>query len=329
MSRRLVASRRHLVASLLLPEVSLFELAVPCEVFGVDRSDLVEPWYRHIVCAVGDGEARGESGLRLTAQYGLDDLRRADTIIIPAWPVSNGLEPPDHLLDALRRAHRRGARLVSLCTGAFVLAAAGVLDGRSATTHWMAADDLARRYPGVSVNPRVLYVEDGNVFTSAGTAAGIDLCLHIVRRDHGAEVANAVARRMVVPPHRDGGQAQYVEAPVPQITTEDPFDTVLAWVLQHLDQNLTVEDLADRAMMSPRTLARRFVDSTGSTPHQWILNQRVLLAQRLLETTSQPVEWIATQCGFGSAGTLRTQFQRYLATSPQAYRRTFQRAEAG
>jgi transcriptional regulator GlxA family with amidase domain len=153
MSRRLIASRRHLVASLLLPEVSLFELAVPCEVFGVDRSDLVEPWYRHIVCAVDDGEARGESGLRLTTHYRLDDLRRADTIIVPAWPVSLGLEPPDHLLDALRRAHRRGARLVSLCTGAFVLAAAGVLDGRSATTHWMAADELAQ--PNVCWRPPV------------------------------------------------------------------------------------------------------------------------------------------------------------------------------
>lgn len=321
--------RRHLVASLLLPEVSLFELAVPCEVFGVDRSDLADPWYRHIVCATGVGEAHAESGLSLTTRYGLGDLRRADTIIIPAWPVRLGVEPGDDLLDALRRAHCRGARLISLCTGAFVLAAAGVLDGRSATTHWMWAEDLAQRYPQVKVNPRVLYVDDGNVLTSAGTAAGIDLCLHVVRSDHGAEVANAVARRMVVPPHRDGGQAQFVEAPVPQISTEDPFDTVLAWTLQHLDQSLTVDELADRALMSPRTFARRFVDSTGSTPHQWILNQRVLLAQRMLETTSQSVEWIAQMCGFGSAGTLRTQFQRYLATSPQAYRRTFQRAEAG
>jgi transcriptional regulator GlxA family with amidase domain len=229
----------------------------------------------------------------------------------------------DELLEALRAADRRGARLVSVCTGAFVLAAAGLLDGKRATTHWMYAAELARRYPQVLVDPRVLYVDAGNILTSAGTAAGIDLLLHIVRLDHGAEVANAVARRMVVPPHRDGGQAQFVDMPMPDPVADQPLADVLGWMLEHLDEEMSVGDLAQRAGTSPRTFARRFRALAGTTPHQWLLTQRVLLAQRLLETSDEPVERVAQRCGFGSASGLRQHFLRAVAASPQAYRRAF------
>jgi transcriptional regulator GlxA family with amidase domain len=232
-------------------------------------------------------------------------------------------DPPVALLDALRAAHARGARLLSECTGAFVLAAAGLLDDRPATTHWMHTAELAERYPKVRVDPKVLYVDDGDILTSAGTAAGIDLMLHVVRLDHGAEVANAVARRMVVPPHREGGQAQFVDLPMPDGDGEDDLAGVLGWMLEHVGDDLSVEDLASRASTSPRTFARRFRAVTGTTPHQWLLGQRVLLAQRLLETTDEPIELIAQHCGFGSAGALRQHFTRAVSSSPQAYRRCF------
>jgi transcriptional regulator GlxA family with amidase domain len=252
-------------------------------------------------------------------------LRRADTIVVPACSD----DPPPALLDALRRAHRRGARILSLCTGAFTLAAAGLLDGRRATTHWAHADELAARYPAVQVDPSVLYVDDGDILTSAGTAAGVDLCLHVIRLDYGAEVANAVARRMVVPPHRDGGQAQFVDTPVPEQSGSEPFADTLEWLQHHLDDVITVEDLARRAAVSPRTFARRFRATTGTTPHQWMVRQRVLLAQRLLETTDAPIEAVAQLSGFGSATNLRQHFQRQVRTSPLAYRRTFRREEVG
>jgi transcriptional regulator GlxA family with amidase domain len=217
---------------------------------------------------------------------------------------------------------------MSVCTGAFILAAAGLLDGRPATTHWAHTAELARRYPRVQLDPGVLYVDDGDILTSAGTAAGIDLCLHVVRQDHGAEIANAVARRMVVPPHRDGGQAQFVDRPLPDLPACDPFTETLAWVEQHLDEPISVEDLAARSAMSPRTFARRFRSTTGTTPHQWMLRQRVLLAQRYLEATDHTVELIASRCGLGTATNLRQHFQRLLRTTPNAYRRTFRASEA-
>jgi transcriptional regulator GlxA family with amidase domain len=232
------------------------------------------------------------------------------------------------MLDALRRAHARGARLLTVCSGAYALAHAGLLDGLRATTHWMHADDLARQFPEVDVDPNVLYVDTGQIMTSAGTAAGIDLLLHVVRLDHGADVANAVARRMVVPPHRDGGQAQFVEAPVPEDEGIDPMAVTLDWALTHLDRPLTVELLARKALTSPRTFARRFRAVTGTTPLQWLLRQRILHAQRLLETTDLPVEIVAQRCGFGSASVLRTHFKRLLDTSPGAYRRMFRREDA-
>jgi transcriptional regulator GlxA family with amidase domain len=304
-----------------------FELSVPCEVFGLDRSELVDPWYAFFVAGTQPGPLDTGVGFTIETPHGIDDLRRADTIIIPAH-YRDG-EPPEALLDALRAAHRRGARVMSFCSGAFVLAAAGLLDGRRATTHWMHADELARRHPEVEVDPRVLYVDAGDgIYTSAGTAAGIDLCLHIVRLDHGADVANAVARRMVVPPHRDGGQAQYVDLPVPMQSDDDPIGRTLGWMLEHLQEPVTVDELAARSLMSPRTFARRFRSVTGTTPHQWLLSQRILFAQRMLETGDEPIERVAERAGFGSAANLRHHFSREVSASPLAYRRMF-RAEAG
>lgn len=316
-------SNRHTVAVLAGDGVSEFEFATACEVFGRDRSAMAggRPWYRFMVVKAAEG-ARTMQGLLVDTPHGLDALKRADTIIVAPW--GDDVETfPDDVLDALRRAHRRGTRLLSICTGAFVLAAAGLLDGRHATTHWAHVERFAELFPAVKLDPSVLYIDDGDILTAAGTASGIDLCLHVVRLDYGADVANAVARRMVVPPHRDGGQAQYIQAPV---TDEcDPLGDVIPWALERLDQPLTVDELADRAAMSPRTFARRFRQLTGTTPHQWLLTQRVLLAQRLLETTDSPVELIARDCGFGTGAGLRATFQRAVGTSPLSYRRAFRR----
>ncbi len=313
--------RRHLVAAVVFDGVSPFEFAVACEVFGFDRSaDVGAPWYRFQVCGASPNPIQTVTGFTINAPHGLEVLRRADTIIVPAGEGENN----GPLLQALRQAHQRGARIMSVCTGAFVLAAAGLLDGRRVTTHWRHAEKLAQKYPTVKVDPDVLYVDDGDILTSAGTAAGIDLCLYVVRLDYGAEAANIVARRMVVPPHRDGGQAQFVTQPVPDIPACDPFTSTLSWAMQHLDGDLSVTELAARSAMSPRTFARRFGDTHGTTPHQWLLRQRVLLAQRLLETTDLPVDMVATECGLGSAANLRQHFQRIVRNTPQAYRRCFQ-----
>ncbi|HEX2117802.1 MAG TPA: helix-turn-helix domain-containing protein [Acidimicrobiales bacterium] len=311
----------HRVVTLVGPRVSMFELAVPCEVFGVDRSDLADPWYRHRVAAFVPGPHTTPEGVVVDTPYGLEQLAEADTVVIPA-PSYAG-PPPEDLLEALRAAHARGARLLSVCTGAFLLAATGLLDGKRATTHWMYAAELGRRFPLVKVDPKVLYIDEGDVMTSAGTAAGIDLMLHVVRLDHGADVANAVARRMVVPPHRDGGQAQFVDLPMPDPERDEPLAGLLGWMLEHVDEDLSVAQLARRAGMSPRTFARRFRALTGATPHQWLLSQRILLAQRLLETTDEPVERVARRCGFGTAAGLRQHFGRAVSSSPQAYRRAF------
>ena len=316
-----MAKKRHVVAALAVEGVAPFELAVACEVFGIDRSELADPWYRFKVCA-DRSPVRTSIGFTIDTPYGLEDLARADTVIVPASAHDDEVPSPA-LIEALQRAHRRGARIMSVCSGAFTLAHAGLLDGRRATTHWMHADELARRFPLIDVDPKVLYVDEGDVLTSAGTAAGIDLCLHVLRQDHGAEVANAVARRMVVPPHRDGGQAQFVDQPVAPSADDDPLAGVLGWMLEHLDEQLSVEDLARRAAMSPRTFARRFRAVTGTTPLQWLLAQRVILAQRLLEGTDDPIELIAHRCGFTSAVALRPHFQKATGTSPGSYRRTF------
>jgi transcriptional regulator GlxA family with amidase domain len=320
-----VRPRRHVVAAVAGRSVAAFELSVAHEVFGLDRSELVDPWYEFRVVAIDDEPIAVADGTwSINTPWRLADLADADTIVIPAWKDLDEA-PSAVLVDALRDAHARGARIVSVCSGAFLLAATGLLDGRTATTHWMYVDAFARRFPAVVLDPDVLYVDAGDgLYTSAGTAAGIDLCLHIVRLDHGAEVANAVARRMVVPAHRDGGQSQYVAAPVPEEPDEaGALAPVLDWAVTHLDEPLTVEDLARRALMSPRTFARRFRDATGTTPLQWVLRQRILHAQHLLEATELPIEIVASRCGFGSATALRVHFRRATGTTPQSYRRTF------
>jgi transcriptional regulator GlxA family with amidase domain len=317
------AGGSHHVAVPVPPGTPLFELAVPCEVFGVDRAEIVSPWYGFTLCPVGPAPVLLPHGLTLTGGGDLDALAAAGTVVVPAWaePLT---EPPADLLAALRAAHRRGARIASICTGAFVLAAAGLLDGRRATTHWRYADALAARYPRVRVDPKVLYTDDGDVLTSAGTAAGLDLCLHMVRADHGARAAAEVARRLVVPPHRDGGQAQYIRSPLPPPGAEaDAISRVMAWALEHLDRPMTVADLARQAAMSPRTFARAFAAAAGTSPMHWLNRRRVAAAQELLETTDLPIDRIADKVGFGSAVTLRARFTQVAGVAPAQYRRSF------
>ncbi|MEW5355052.1 GlxA family transcriptional regulator [Streptomyces sp. 16-176A] len=318
----------HNVATVLLDGVHPFELGVVCEVFGIDRSDDGLPRYDFaVVSAEGPALGTHVGGLSVTTPYGLDRLEEADLIAVPAGDDFTTRVYPPALLDALRRAVDRGARVLSVCSGVFVLGAAGLLEGRRCAVHWHHVDELRRQYPHAVVEPDVLYVDEDPVITSAGTAAGIDACLHIVRKEQGPEVANKIARRMVVPPHRDGGQAQYIERPLPK----SPCDTVgevLVWMEQHLDQEVTVEQLAARALMSPRTFARRFQQETGTTPYRWILRQRVLLAQRLLEGTDETMDAIADRTGFGTAAALRHQFVRALGTTPNAYRRAFRGPQA-
>ncbi|MFI9723193.1 helix-turn-helix domain-containing protein [Streptomyces sp. NPDC052396] len=297
-----------------------FELAAPFEVFGSDWSHLADPWYEFTLC--GPAGARVEGGwLRLEPGQGLEWLAAAHTVIVPAC-ADIDREPPAELVAAVRAAHRAGARVVSLCTGAFVLAAAGLLDGRRATTHWAHAAALAARYPAVRVDPDVLYVDEGRVLTSAGKAAAMDLCLHLVRLDHGSAVANDLARRLVVPPHRPGGQAQFVTTPVPEPRAH-ALSTLLPWALERLDRSLTVEDLARQAHMSSRNLARHFTAVTGTTPLRWLQTQRIHRAQELLETTDDSVESIAAATGMGTAASLRRHFNRTVGVPPDAYRRTF------
>jgi AraC family transcriptional regulator, transcriptional activator FtrA len=301
----------------------LFELAVPCEVFGIDRSYLVDPWYDFTLCPVGPPPVALPLGLALTGGGTVEDLAAADTVVVPAWsdPL---VEPPGDLLEALRAAHERGARIASICTGAFVLAAAGLLDGRRATTHWQHTEELAAGYPRVRVDANVLYTDDGDVLTSAGTAAGLDLCVHMVRADHGARIAAELARRLVVPPHRDGGQAQYIRSPLPPPGTEaDAISRVMAWALEHLDRPMTVADLARRAAMSQRTFARAFAAAAGTSPMHWLARRRIAAAQELLETTDLPVDRIAEKVGFGSAVTLRARFTQVAGVAPSQYRRAF------
>ncbi|MFJ6215342.1 helix-turn-helix domain-containing protein [Streptomyces sp. NPDC092296] len=300
----------------------IFESSIPLSVFGVDRQDAGVPRYRLLVCAGEDGPLSTTGGLTLTAPYGLDALARAGTIVVPAWR-SIAQAPPVEAIAALRKAHQEGARIIGLCTGAFVLAAAGLLDGRPATTHWMYAPTLAKRYPRVHVDPRELFVDDGDVLTSAGTAAGIDLCLHVVRTDHGAEAANALARRLVVPARRPGGQAQYIDRSLPEEIGNDPLAEVVTWALENLNQQFDVEALAARAYMSRRTFDRRFRSLTGSAPLQWLITQRVLQAQRLLETSDLSVDEVARRCGFRSPVALRGHFRRQLGVSPAVYRTNF------
>jgi transcriptional regulator GlxA family with amidase domain len=312
----------HKIAIPVTPGLPLFELAVPCEVFGGTRTDFPVPWWYEVqLCAVQKKAVRTAEGLSFASPLGLDVLVEADTIIVPACADTQD-DPPPALLDALREAYARGTRIASICTGAFTLAAAGLLDGRRASTHWMHADELARRWPKVHVEPNVLYTDEGQILTSAGVAAGLDLCLHIVQRDHGTRVANTLARRIVVPPHREGGQAQYIEQPV-SVNDSPQLGPLVDWARANLDKPLTVEKLATQAHMSPRTFARKFRDTTGTTPSQWLTAERVRFAQDLLENTDQSIDHIASLCGLGSAQVLRTHFSRINQVTPHEFRRTF------
>jgi transcriptional regulator GlxA family with amidase domain len=319
------------VAVLVLDQVAEFELGVLCEVFGTDRTADGFPGYRFDVCTSDGKPVRTRSGFDLVPHADLTPLEDADLVAVPAHPHNPSAPSPQPALDALRRAAQREAYVLSVCSGAFVLGEAGVLDGRRCTTHWLYADELSRRFPRADVHSNALYVEDGNVFTSAGTAAGIDACLHLVRREHGSALATKLARRMVVPPHRDGGQAQYVEAPLgfadrkrgPRTPAPPTLEPVLEHLVSHLDRPVTIDELAARAHMAPRTFARRFRAETGTTPHDWLTNQRVLLARRLLEETDLGVEAVAVRAGFGDAATLRHHFRRRVGATPQAYRITF------
>ncbi|MEU6880458.1 helix-turn-helix domain-containing protein [Streptomyces sp. NPDC046712] len=295
-----------------------FELSVAYEVFGAEPSGVAGPLYSVSVC--GPGPVRF-GRFQLEPDRGLDQLPYADMVIVPGW-ADVDQDPPADLVDAVRAAHDAGARVASLCTGAFVLAAAGLLDGRRATTHWAHTRVLAARHPRVEVDPDVLYVDNGSVLTSAGKAAAMDLCLHLVRLDHGSAVANTVARSLVVPPHRAGGQAQFVTAPIPA-QDDHPLAELLPWVIERLHHPLTVEDLARRANMSSRNLGRHFRSVTGTTPLQWLLTQRIRRAQELLEMTGDSVDAIATATGMGTATTLRRHFNRTIGVPPDTYRRTF------
>ena len=333
-----------------------FEFGTICEVFGVDRADDGLPSYDFAVVAGEPAPLRAHNDFTIQPSCGLERLEEADLIALPAvgddrlcisatpktpkipetlkaqksrilrpGPLAGPDAPrefPEDLLRALRRAVDRGARVLSVCSGAFILGEAGLLDGRRCTTHWRNAEELARRYPAAKVDPDVLYVDDDPVITSAGTAAGIDACLYLVRKEQGSRVANGIARRMVVPPHRDGGQAQYVDQPVAP-SCDGALRDLLEWLLAHLDQPITVRQLAARANMSERTFARRFVQDTGTTPQRWLIGQRILLAQQLLEESDETVDVIADRTGFGNATALRHHFRAWRGTTPHAYRRLF------
>jgi transcriptional regulator GlxA family with amidase domain len=313
---------RHIVAVVAFDRISPFHLSVPCVVFGEDRSGGGLPEFDFRVCAAETGALTTTAGFSIAVTHGLETLADAHTIIVPSWR-DPGEAPPAALLDALRAAHARGAQLVGLCLGAFVLAAAGILEGRPASTHWAWADDFARRYPRVRLDPDVLYVDDGNVMTSAGTAAGLDCCLHVLRKMCGAQVANYVARRLVVPPHRQGGQAQFVQQPMPPNLRGDRLSGLLDWVSGNLDMPHTLDTLAGRALMSRRTFTRRFRLATGTTVGAWLLAQRLARAQQLLESSDASVEAIAGIAGFGSTASLRQHFADAFRTSPSAWRREF------
>jgi len=317
--------RQRTIAALIGDGVLTFDFACACEVFGYDRSDIVDPWYRFLIVSQDPPPIRTSTGFLMTTDLGLDALAEADTVVIPGW-ADDLRRPLPETIDALRAAYERGARLMSICIGSFVLAATGLLNGRRATTHWRFADRLQRAYPAVEVDPSVLYIDDGQILTSAGTAAGIDLGLHIVRLDYGADIANQVARRIVMPPHRDGGQAQYIDTPIPDLPDDDPISETLTWIVEHLDDEMSVEALADHAAMSPRSFMRHFRATTGTSPLDWIVGQRIRLAQRLLETTDVSLEMVAERAGFGSAVTMRHHFAQRVRTSPKAYRRTFRSA---
>lgn len=310
------------VAILAFDRISPFHLSVPCAIFGEDPSGQCPVKFNVKVCSLEEGTLSTSVGFRVETPYGLKELAQAAIVIVPSWRDIHEI-PPKRMLNALRRAHQRGAMIVGLCLGTYVLAAAGLLDGLEATTHWYCAADLAARYPAIKVNPDVLYLDQGTIITSAGSASAIDCCLHILRRNYGAAMANYKARRMVVSPHRQGGQAQFIEMPISDLSNTDHFASVLEWCQKNLHKSLNLDMLAQRACMTRRTFTRRFKQVMGESVGEWLLNQRLLLAQHLLETSTKPIEVIAEKVGFGSAVSLRQHFNRKFQISPSQYRREF------
>jgi len=318
---KVATSKSHRVVALAYDGLCTFEFGIVIELFGLPRPELGS-WYSFEVCGVERGPLNAVGGIRILPRQGLRGLLNADTIFVAGWRNPDE-PPPQHLLRALRRVHEHGARLVSICSGIFVLAATGLLNGKHATTHWRYIEKLKTAYPTIELEPDVLYVDEGDILTSAGSAAGIDLCLHIIRKDFGASIANAVARRLVVSPHREGGQAQFIEKPVGDAST--PWlSYLLDWVQSNLHKVITVDDLAAQAHMSKRTLNRRFAEVTGTSPLDWVTKQRIGFAKDLLETSQISVEAVAERCGFGSTATLRHHFRQMVKLSPNTYRSRFQ-----
>jgi transcriptional regulator GlxA family with amidase domain len=319
-------SRLHEVAVLVVENAVGFEIGLPHKLMGGATDAHDRPLYRVRVCTLDGGPVRTSAGYRILPEHDASILRDADTVVVPGT-FSHSATVDGTIAPALARAlTSTNARIMSICTGAFVLAAAGLLDGRRATTHWMHVERFRRLFPAVLLDPDVLFVDDGDVLTSAGNAAGIDLCLHVVRRDHGVEVANRSARRAVVAAWRDGGQSQFIERPLPTLDSSATAPT-RAWALQRLDTPLTLSEMAEHAMTSVRTFSRRFRDETGMSPHHWLGQQRVERARRLLETTDLPVDQVAADCGFGTTASLRQHLHGAIGLSPLAYRRTYRGAD--
>ncbi|GHG24003.1 AraC family transcriptional regulator [Streptomyces hydrogenans] len=316
----------HRVVALVRPPQPVFTLACASEVFG-DHGPAVPVRYAFEVCAEEPGPVRTDAGYDMLVGPGLDALERADTVLVPGWTGPPGAEVPPDVVEAVRRAHARGARVVGLCAGAFVLAAAGLLDGRRAATHWARSAELASRFPRVRVDPAVLYVDHGDVATSAGAAAGVDLCLHLVSADQGSAYATRIARRMVMPPHREGCQLQYAELPAAAPVT-DSLAPLLEWLGERLHEPVGVGDMAARSGVSARTLTRRFTEQLGISPGRWLLDRRIAATRALLEETDLPVETIAHRVGLSSAVNLRRRFHEALRTTPAAYRRAFRARRA-
>jgi transcriptional regulator GlxA family with amidase domain len=312
----------HTIAVIAYDGISPFHLSVPCIVFGDDLLRLGAPRYELRVCAERTGTVSTLSGFSIQVAHDLSALERADTVIIPSWS-SPDAQPSTALLAALQQAHARGARVVGLCLGTFVLAQAGLLKGRSASTHWAWADDFAKDHPDVKLDRQALYTDDGNITTSAGTAAAIDCCLHLIRVDHGAEIANRVARRLVVAPHRHGNQSQYIEMPLSETERPDAVSAALDWAMANLNEPINVEQLAQKAHMSTRNFSRHFKRKTGATVVQWLLHQRLAVAQRLLERGDGSIDQVAETAGFGSTVSFRLQFTRMFSISPASYRKQF------
>lgn len=315
-------SSEHKIAIITYDGISLFHLSIPCTIFSEDVDKVGTRQYKVIVCTENPGMVQTLSGFPIEIRDNFSAMDTADTIIVPAW-CDPEVHPSEVLLDALRRAHARGARIVGLCLGSFVLAEAGLLDGREASTHWVWAEEFALRFPKVRYNKKVLYIDDGDILTSAGAAAAIDCCVHMVRCDYGADVANRIARRMVVAPHRSGGQIQYIERPLPRFIDSARLEPAISWAINHLTETISLNDIAKHANMSRRNFSRLFKKATGITFTNWLLNRRLELAQGLLETNNLSIDLISSKAGFKSSVTFRQHFLAEFSISPSEYRKQF------